>query len=178
MTKINHNRPTLRLLDNYRRELRSQAHEYSSSETASEILVSGRNKKMPGVSQSAQEIILSMFDAAGRYLEAFSKILKTLSLDAGKSLRKKRASFQQEMEDAKSDLIDVCVKLVVEALREKIEGKKGVVEWLTWFQDEAQRTNDYGLLDILEIGIKPAFQKLDAAIEEGAFRQGISSAGP
>lgn len=53
----------------------------------------------------------------------------------------------------------------MEALREKIEGKKGVIEWLTWFQDEAQRTNDYGLLDIMEIGIKPAFQRIDAAIE-------------
>lgn len=62
------------------------------------------------------------------------------------------------------------MKLVAEALREKIEGKKGVVEWLTWFQDEAQRTDDYGLLDILEIGIKPAFQRIDVAIEEGAFR--------
>lgn len=178
MTKINHSRPTLRLLDNYRRELKFQAREYSRSEDAFEISASGKSKRMPGVSQSAQEIILSMFDAAGLYLEAFSKILKTLALDAGKSLRKKRASFQKEMEDAKSDLIDVCVKLVVEALREKIEGKKGVVEWLTWFQDEAQRTNDYGLLDILEVGIKPAFQRLDAAIEEGAFRQGISSASP
>lgn len=178
MTKLNHSRPTLRLLDNYRRELKFQAHEYSRSEAAFETSGSGKGKRMPGVSQSAQEIILSMFDAAGLYLEAFSKILKTLSLDAGKSLRKKRASFQQEMEDAKSDLIDVCVKLVVEALREKIEGKKGVVEWLTWFQDEAQRTNDYGLLDILEVGIKPAFQRLDAAIEEGAFRQAISSASP
>ncbi|MCZ7854930.1 hypothetical protein, partial [Agrobacterium salinitolerans] len=41
----------------------------------------------------------------------------------------------------------------------------GVIDWLTWFQDEAQRTNDYGLLDIMEIGIKPAFQRIDAAVE-------------
>ncbi len=170
VTKINHNRPTLRLLDNYRRELRSQAHEYSVSEAASEIAVSGKIKRMPGVSQSAQQLIISMFDAADLYFVVFSKLLKTLDPDAGKSLRKKRASFQKEIEDAKSALIAACVKLVAEALREKIEGKKGVAEWLTWFQDEAQRTNDYGLLDILEIGIKPAFQRIDVAIEEGAFR--------
>jgi len=147
--------------------MRSQAHEYSSSGAASEISVGGKGKKMPGVSPSAQELILSMFDAAGLYLEAFSKML---SPDAGKSLRKKTASFQKEIEDAKSNLTNACVELVVEAMREKLEGKKGVVDWLTWFQDEAQRTNDYGLLDIMEIGVKPAFQRIDAAIEGGAFR--------
>lgn len=170
MTKINHNRPTLRLLDNYRRELRSQAHEYNVPEAASETAVSGKIKRMPGVSQPAQQLIISMFDAADLYFVVFSKLLKTLAPDAAKSLRKKRASFQKEIEDAKSVLIAACVQLVAEALREKIEGKKGVVEWLSWFQDEAQRTDDYGLLDILEIGIKPAFQRIDVAIEEGAFR--------
>lgn len=67
------------------------------------------------------------------------------------------------------------LQLVVEAMREKLEGKKGVIDWLTWFQDEAQRTNDYGLLDIMEIGIKPAFQRIDAAIEGGTFQQDFSS---
>lgn len=89
--------------------MRSQAHEYSSSGAASEISVGGKGKKMPGVSPSAQELILSMFDAAGLYLEAFSKMLKTLSPDAGKSLRKKTASFQKEIEDAKSNLTNACV---------------------------------------------------------------------
>ncbi|MGV1768413.1 hypothetical protein [Rhizobium rhizogenes] len=131
---------------------------------------------MPDVSQSAQEIIFSMFDAAGLYFEALSNLLKTLSPDAGKSLRKKKGSLQKEIEDAKSNLTNACVELVVEAMREKLEGKKGVIDWLTWFQDEAQRTNDYGLLDIMEIGIKPAFQRIDDAIEGGAFRQDFSSA--
>ena len=125
---------------------------------------------MPGVSQAAQDMIISMFDAAGLYFEAFSELLETLSPDATKSVRRKKASVQKKIEDAKSNLTEACVKLVVEAMREKLEGEKGVVVWLTWFQDEAQRTNDYGLLDIMEIGIKPAFQKIDTAIEEGAFR--------
>ena len=176
MAKLNHNRPTLRLLDNYRRELRSQVHEYRGSEAVSAKSISDNNR-MPDVSQSAQEIIFSMFDAAGLYFEALSNLLKTLSPDAGKSLRKKKASLQKEIEDAKSNLTNACVELVVEAMREKLDGKKGVIDWLTWFQDEAQRTNDYGLLDIMEIGIKPAFQRIDAAIEEGAFRQSFSSAG-
>lgn len=174
MAKLNHNRPTLRLLDNYRRELRSQVHEYRGSEAVSAKSIS--DNRMPDVSQSAQEIIFSVFDAAGLYFEALSNLLKTLSPDAGKSLRKKKGSLQKEIEDAKSNLINACVELVVEAMREKLEGKKGVIDWLTWFQDEAQRTNDYGLLDIMEIGIKPAFQRIDAAIEGGAFRQDFSSA--
>lgn len=125
---------------------------------------------MPVVSRSAHDMIISMFDAAGQYFEAFSEFLETLSPDATKSVRKKKATVQKTMEDAKSNLTDACVKLVLEAMREKLESKKGVVEWLTWFQDEAQRTNDYGLLDIMEIGIKPAFQKIDTAIEEGAVQ--------
>ena len=111
MTKINHNRPTLRLLDNYRRELRSQAHEYNVPEAASETAVSGKIKRMPGVSQPAQQLIISMFDAADLYFVVFSKLLKTLAPDAAKSLRKKRASFQKEIEDAKSALIAACVQL-------------------------------------------------------------------
>lgn len=80
---------------------------------------------MPDVSQSAQEIIFSMFDAAGLYFDGLSKLLKTLSPDAGKSLRKKKASLQKEIEDAKSNLTNACVELVVEAMREK--DRKSVV---------------------------------------------------
>lgn len=168
MTKINHNRPTLRLLDNYRRELKSQAHDYKNSEDVS--TKTDNIHRMPNVSQSAQEIILSIFDAAGIYFDKFSNYLKTISPDAGKSLRKKRGFLQKEMEEAKSNLTNSCVKIVIEAMREKLEGKKGVLAWLIWLQDEAQRTNNYGLFDILELGIKPAFEKIDAAIAEGAFR--------
>jgi len=161
VAKINHSRPTLRLLDNYKREMRSQAYEYSRSEV---ILVSDKNKKMPIVGQEAQELIISMLDAAGLYFDASSKIFKVLLPNASKSLRKKRPSFEKEMENAKLNLVEVCVELVIEALRERKEGNKGIVNWLTWFQDEAQRTNDYGMFDIFEIGIKPAFQRLEAVI--------------
>lgn len=82
VTKINHNRPTLRLLDNYRRELRSQAHEYSVSEAASEIAVSGKIKRMPGVSQSAQQLIISMFDAADLYFVVFLRIPLKPAMDS------------------------------------------------------------------------------------------------
>ncbi|WP_041694601.1 hypothetical protein [Agrobacterium tumefaciens] len=95
------------------------------------------DNRMPDVSQSAQAIIFSMFDAAGLYLEALSNLLKTLSPNARKSVRKKTVSCQKEIEDAKSNLTNPCVELVVEAVREKLEGKKSVIDWLIWFQDEA-----------------------------------------
>jgi len=177
MTNINHNRPTLRLLDNYKRELRSLSHSDKISKVATEETTRGRKKRMPDVSPSAQQIILSMFDAADRYYQSFSKFLQTLSPEAEKSIRKKGTAFRRELDHAQAKLIDECVKLVVEALREKIEGKNGVMEWLIWFQDDAQNTNDSGLLNILEIGVRPAFKKIEVAIDEGVFRQNPSTAG-
>ena len=137
MAKLNHNRPTLRLLDNYRRELRLQLREHRGSEALYVMAKSIGDNRMPDVSQSAQAIIFSMFDAAGLYLEALSNLLKTLSPNARKSVRKKTVSCQKEIEDAKSNLTNPCVELVVEAVREKLEGKKSVIDWLIWFQDEA-----------------------------------------
>lgn len=176
MTNINHNRPTLRLLDNYRRELRSVSHSDKISKVAIEEPTHGRKKRMPDVSPSVQEIILSMFDAAERYYRSFSKFLLTFSPDAGKSMRKKGDALQKQLDQAQANLVNECVKLVVEALREKIEGKNGVVEWLTWFQDDAQNTNDSGLLNILEVGIRPAFQSIENAIDEGSFLSPTCSA--
>ncbi|MGV1822670.1 hypothetical protein ACQZ63_26200 [Agrobacterium sp. CG160-95] len=121
MTNINHNRPTLRLLDNYKRELRSLSHSDKISKVATEEPTRGRKKRMPDVSPSAQQIILSMFDAADRYYQSFSKFLQTLSPEAEKSIRKKGTAFRRELDHAQVKLIDECVKLVVEALREKIE---------------------------------------------------------
>ncbi|UIJ83135.1 hypothetical protein [Rhizobium leguminosarum] len=168
MTKINHDRPTLRLLDNYRRELKSQAKEYKKFDNVH--ITSANKNRMPTVSQAAQEIILSIFDAANVYFDASSSYLKTMLPDAGKSLRKKKMSLQKELEDAKSNLVNSCVKILIEAMREKLEGKKGVVAWLSWLQEEAHRTNNYGLFDILELGIKPAFEKIDTAVAGGSLR--------
>ncbi|MBB4190747.1 hypothetical protein GGE45_000230 [Rhizobium aethiopicum] len=105
-----------------------------------------------------------MFDQAGAYFRAFSNYLESISPQASKSLTKKRASLKEKLEESKLVLTDSCVQIVLEAMREKMDGKAGLINWLEWLQNEAQRTNDYGLYDIFEIGVKPAFEKVDALI--------------
>lgn len=167
MTKINHNRPTLRLLDNYRRELQSQQREYSVSEdTRHDMEGYGR---MPSVGQTAQAMILNMFDQADAYYRSFSSYLKSISPDASPSLRKKRRSSKETLDKSRADLTDSCVEIVLEAMREKIDGKTGVIKWLEWLQREAQRTDDHGLYDIFEVGVKPAFQRVEAAIAQNTL---------
>ncbi|TBZ06263.1 hypothetical protein [Rhizobium leguminosarum] len=168
MTKINHNRPTLRLLDNYRRELKAQQREYSVADDIPRGSVG--KSRMPSLSQTAQARIIDMFDRASAYFRVFSNYLESISPAAGISLRKKRASLEEKLNEAKMGLTDSCVQIVLEALREKIDGQTGVIKWLDWLQKEAQRTNDHGLYDILEIGVKPAFEKVETAIAKSALR--------
>jgi hypothetical protein len=168
MTKINHNRPSLRLLDNYIRELKSQQREYSVPDASPRSSVV--NSGMPTVSAAAQAKILNMFEKADAYYSAFSNYLDSILPKAETSDRKKRASLKEKLDESKVRLRDSCVQIVLEAMREKIEGNTGVIKWLEWLQSEAQRTNDYGLYDILEIGVKPAFEKVETAIADGALR--------
>ncbi|MGO8212104.1 hypothetical protein ACC782_34800 [Rhizobium ruizarguesonis] len=172
MTKINHSRPTLRLLDNYRRELKSQQREYSvADDTPHHAEGYGR---MPRVSQTAQAKILNMFDQADAYYRSFSGYLKSISPDAGSSPRKKRRSLKETLDKSRADLTDSCVQVVLEAMREKIDGKTGVIKWLEWLQSEAQRTDDHGLYDIFEIGVKPAFKRVEAAIAQSTLHKNAS----
>ncbi|MDU0359783.1 hypothetical protein RWK44_05050 [Rhizobium sp. 25PS6] len=159
MTKIDHNRPSLRLLDNYRRELKSQQREYSVHDASSRSSLG--NSRMPNVTPAAQTKILQMLDQADAYYRAFSDYLKSISPKAETPIRKKRATLKEKLDESKVSLTDSCVQIVLEAMREKTDGKTGVLKWLEWLQSEAQRTNDYGLYDILEIGVKPAFAKVE-----------------
>lgn len=172
MTKLNHNRPTLRLLDNYRRELKSLQREYSVTDDTRHHAEG--YSRMPSVSQAAQAKILNMFDQAEAYYRSFSSYLKSISPNAGSSPRKKRRSSKEALDKSRADLTDSCVQLVLEAMREKIEGKTGVIKWLEWLQSDAQRTDDHGLYDIFEVGVKPAFERVEAAIAQSTVPKNAS----
>lgn len=120
---------------------------------------------MPQVSEEARTIIISIFDAADCYLEDFSNYMKSLSPEAAKTLRKKQAALEEKLGLSKEKLVGSCVQLVIEAIGEASRDRKDVVEWLKWLEKEAQRTNSYALYDILEVGVKPAFERLDAAAD-------------
>ena len=162
MTKLNHNRPALRLLDNYRRELRKQSIRVGDSFVVAQNSV---ENPMPPVSKSARELIFLMFDAANSYFDHFSAWIEALSPDSGKTLRCKEPERKTEFNRAKERLTEACIALVFEAVREASREETGVISWLDWLQKEAQRTKSSGLYDILEIGVKPAFERINAEID-------------
>ena len=163
MTKINHNRPLLRFLDNYRRELKSQSNRATSTFPARPQ--KPNENPMPEVSEPASKIILSMFDAAEVYYDQFSAWLEVSFPGAKKATRRKSPELKKKLDQAEDQLVEACVALVLEGVQEHLRKEVGVVSWIDWLQKEAQRTNSSGLYDILEIGIKPAFERLDAAAE-------------
>lgn len=162
MTKLNHNRPALRLLDNYRRELRNQSIRVGDDFAVAKESI---ENPMPPVSESARELIFSMFDAANSYFDHFSAWIEAMSPDSSKTLRRKEPARKTEFNRAKERLVEACIALVLEGVREASKKEKGVVSWLDWLQKEAQRTNSSGLFDILDVGVKPAFERIDAAID-------------
>ncbi|MFS2154808.1 hypothetical protein [Rhizobium sp. Rhizsp42] len=166
MTRINHNRPILRLLDNYRRELNRLQRDLPEEDRSRKTPAT--SVRIPKISQAAHLKLLEMLNAASVYFDTFSSYLKSISPDAKSSVRKKRSAFEKSLEDAKKNLKGTCIHLVIEAMREKIEGESYVIPWLEWFQKEAERVSHSGLTEIFEIGIKPAFEAVAAAIDESA----------
>lgn len=163
MTKINHNRPSLRLLDNYRRELKNRS--YDTTSTLPARPQKPHENPMPEVSEPASQCILSIFDAAEAYYDHFSAWLRASFPGATKANRKKSPELKKKLNQAENQLVEACAALILEGLQEHLRKEFGVVSWIEWLQKEAQRTNSSGLYDILEIGIKPAFEKIDAAVE-------------
>lgn len=120
---------------------------------------------MPPVSEVAGGLVLSIFDATNLYFDKFSAWLETISPGSKKSTKRKSPMLKEQLEEAEERLVDACTALVIEAMKEESRKNKGVVAWIDWLQKEAQLTNSSGLYDILEIGMKPACERIAAAIE-------------
>ena len=159
MSKLNHYRPVLQLLDNYRREIKIQA-AIAKNSFPKATQNSGKNP-MPPVSDVAHELILSIFEAATSYFNHLSAWLGTIPPDSNKALRRGRPALKAQLDQANDQLVDACTALVLEAMKEASRKENSVANWLDWLQKEAQRTKSSGLCEILDIGVKPALEKVD-----------------
>jgi hypothetical protein len=163
MAKINHDRPSLRLLDNYMREVQLQA----STDAGS---ISAGSKKstdgsMPRFSENARSLISLMIDAANQYLDHYSALLEAINPESGKSVRKKRNLRKHRLELSKEGLVDACAGILFEAIEESARNEQCVANWLRWLEREALRTKNDGLIEILEVGMNPAFERVSTAID-------------
>lgn len=120
---------------------------------------------MPEVSEPARIIIVSVFDATEAYYDQFSAWLEASFPGAKKATRRKSPDFKKKLDQAEGQLVEACVALVLEGVQEHLRKEAGVVSWIDWLQKEAQRTNLSELYDILEIGFKPAFERIEIAAE-------------
>lgn len=162
MSKINHTRPALRMIDSFRREFRRQS--YADQTLTSNDHQYGIANTMPKVVNSrARETILRMLDAMSKYYNAMSDWLNAHSPNSTKNLQKKCSQMEDNLNHAESDLSRACLGFLIEAAEAHQRGEKDVSEWYSWFQ---KNTDKDTLNDIEEIGINPVFAKMMQALDQ------------
>lgn len=170
MSKINHSRPHLRFIDNLRRELAREASEISlpsdhaqgQKNRGTSNAVSG----MPRLGPSAAKIAISLLDLLEQYYDNQSQLIKTISPKAAKSERKKSTILRAEKDALEKQIFEESIILFKEAFRKQAAGDSSVAEWVDWLEAKAISTNSYALLDLFEVGFKPAFEFLNKVISQ------------
>lgn len=170
MSKINHSRPHLRFIDNLRRELAREASENSflcnyvqgqrHRETSDTVL------GMPQIGARAAKLAISLLDLLAPYYDNQSLLIKSISPEATKSERKNAMMLRSEKDRLEKQILEQSIELVMEAFRKQAAGDSSVAEWIDWLQSKAIKTNSYALLDLFEVGMKPAFEALSKVVSQ------------
>lgn len=170
MSKINHSRPHLRFIDNLRREL---AREATGKSFPRDHVQGQRHREtsdtvlgMPRLGTCAAKVAISLLGLLARYYDNQSLLIKSISPEASKSARKNAMMLRSEKDCLEKQILELSIELVMEAFRKQAAGDSSVAEWIDWLQSKAISTNNYALLDLFEVGIKPAFEALSKVVSQ------------
>lgn len=163
MAKMNHNRPSLRYLDNYRRELRREDRPTPSWFHPEKIkaygIASTKLEKFPeylksfsNLNPKQQSIMGEVIEKYNIYLDSCISVIDLIMASNSKKTLAKRKAKQNAKDDAYESLVVMGASLANEILNDLEHKQDGVLKWFCDFIDyfdEKTQTSWRDLLDII-----------------------------
>jgi len=171
LSKINHDRPNLRYIDNLRRELaREVSPDFVLRDNVKgqqHLETSNTVSGIPSLDANAKKIAISLLNLLQRYVENQSLQIKAVVSKRGKKLREKQMILSSEADWLEKKILEQSIELVFDALKKELIGDSSVTKWIDWLQSEAIRTDNDCIFILFEIGIKPAFEAVSKGLSKG-----------
>lgn len=150
MTRLNHQRPALRVADNLARELARL-----SAAAAAEAHPRSNRKPMPPVPDAAGEALLSLIGAVSAVYDAESDFLSSFHATS------KRAAHREQIELARGARDQACDDFLRHLATLQRPDIRATWRWIKRVESDAIARNNLSLLDVLfEEGLKPAISRL------------------
>lgn len=174
MTKLNHDRPIFRYLDNLRREMRNAPagavpDDYGGV-PITVITGSGkpRKKPMPRLNEVEAEIAFGLIEPLAAYVDADLAVFKTMPTltDKGKGNTAKAVAARNV---AEKSLVRACTRFLVQGLQSKQQGREQIMNWYGWLHTafaEQGETGACSAWETLEWAMKSASEQVEAIIDK------------
>jgi len=149
MTKLNHDRPIFRYLDNLRREMRNApAGAVPDDYGGVPITVvkgSGkpRKKPMPRLNDIEAEIAFGLIEPLAAYVNADLAVINTMPTltSKGKGNTAKAVAARNLAEKA---LVRACARFLVQGLQSKQQGREQITSWYGWLHGAFEEQGETG----------------------------------
>lgn len=178
MTKINHERPSLRYLDNIRRELKHMATGATTcdflpsnyQEKVDAVLLAQENRpQMPSLTKNESNLALTLLEKLNAYIEASSAVIESLIT------RKKGRSetAKEQLDHAEKELLVACRKFCITLIITSNNGRDNLQDWYRYLKAAFDENNDAGSgssWETLNWAMEEASKPLIAAAEEALRR--------
>lgn len=178
MTKLNHDRPIFRYLDNVRREMRN-APAGTVPDDYGDVpitLVTGsgqpRNRQMPLLNEVESEIAFGMIEALSVYVDAELAVIATLPTRQRKGRGNKSKAIAAR-NIAEKKLVRSCARFLLQGMQSKQLGREQIMTWYGWLHGTFVELGATGACSAWETlndwAMKSASEQVDELIEQ-AFR--------
>jgi hypothetical protein len=140
MTKLNHNRPYLRFIDNLRRELKymeagSLPVGYGATPKSAAVNATGQKREIT-LCKAEAGLALDLLDALDAYIEASSEVVSALS----PGLKRGFGAAKKIQGEAEEKLLAIATKALAQMFLSKSGGDGNFLDWYsqleTRFDDE------------------------------------------
>lgn len=149
MTKLNHDRPIFRYLDNLRREMRNAPagavpDDYGGV-PITVITGTGKPRKapMPRLTDVEADIAFGMVEALSAYIDADLKVIQTFPTLKSKA-KGNTAKAVTARNVAEKALVKACTMFLIQSLQSKQQGREQVINWYAWLGNAFEEQGDTG----------------------------------
>ena len=137
MTKLNHRRPSLRYLDNFRREIRkapTPIPDWYANPAAKKLLP--ETDMLPSYMQEFAKLSELQRLAMGRVIEAFARFQETVLADISELFsknKKKRQTLTRARDEAHGFLVVLGAAMFHQIIRDAANGSAALLQWYLKF---------------------------------------------